>query len=69
MAIRGTYCDLGIRLEEKLVELIEAKAIGIELNDRHLKQVVDYAATVAIQTSSETISISPTAALPAEIQT
>lgn len=49
VAIRGTYCDLGIRLEEKLVELIEAKAIGVELNDRHLKQVVDYAANQGLE--------------------
>jgi hypothetical protein len=49
VAIRGTYCDLGIRLEEKLVELIEVKAVGIELNDRHLKQVVDYAANQGLE--------------------
>lgn len=49
VAIRGTYCDLGIRLEEKLVELIEVKAVGIDLNDRHLKQVVDYAANQGLE--------------------
>lgn len=49
VAIRGTYCDLGIRLEEKLVELLEVKAIGIDLNDRHLKQVVDYAANQGLE--------------------
>src|ERR1051325_11375410 len=48
-AIRGTYCDLAIKLEEKLVELIEVKAIGITLDDRHARQVVDYAANEGIE--------------------
>ena len=42
-AIRGTFCDLAIKLEEKLVLLAEVKAIGIELKDGHVKQAVDYA--------------------------
>lgn len=49
VAIRGTYCDLGIRLDEKLVELLEVKAIGLDLSDRHLKQVVDYAANQGLE--------------------
>jgi predicted type IV restriction endonuclease len=48
-AIRGTYCDLAIKLEDKLVELIEVKAIGISLDDRHVRQVVDYAANEGIE--------------------
>jgi predicted type IV restriction endonuclease len=43
-AIRGTYCDLAIKLGEKLVLLIEVKAIGTELKDQHVKQAIDYAA-------------------------
>jgi hypothetical protein len=43
-AIRGTFCDLAIRIETKLTELVEIKAIGIELDDRHVKQGIDYAA-------------------------
>ena len=42
-AIRGTYCDLAIKLDGKLSTLIEVKAIGIELKDAHVKQAVDYA--------------------------
>ena len=49
MAIRGTYCDLAIRLEDKVVQLIEVKAIGITLNDRHVKQAVDYAANQGVE--------------------
>jgi hypothetical protein len=43
-AIRGTYCDLAIKLNGTLCCLIEVKAIGVELKDQHVKQAVDYAA-------------------------
>lgn len=43
-AIRGTYCDLAIKLGEPVVLLIEVKAIGTELKDQHVKQAIDYAA-------------------------
>jgi hypothetical protein len=43
-AIRGTFCDLAIRLEGRLQFLIEVKAVGLELKDSHVKQAVDYAA-------------------------
>lgn len=46
--IKGTYCDLAIRFEEKLHFLIEAKAIGLELKDVYVKQAVDYAANQGI---------------------
>jgi hypothetical protein len=49
LAIRGTYCDLAIRLEGKICVLIEVKAIGLALNDRHLKQAVDYASNQGIE--------------------
>lgn len=42
--IRGTYCDLAVKIDGKLSWLIEVKAIGIELKDAHVKQAVDYAA-------------------------
>lgn len=43
-AIRGTYCDLAIKLEGKLCTLIEVKAVGMELKEAQVKQAVDYAA-------------------------
>jgi hypothetical protein len=43
-AIRGTYCDLAVKLDAKLAFLIEVKAVGLELRDPHVKQAVDYAA-------------------------
>lgn len=47
-AIRGTYCDLAIKLDNKLSTLIEVKAVGIELKDQHIKQAVDYAANQGV---------------------
>jgi hypothetical protein len=42
--IRGTFCDLAVKLDGALALLIEVKAIGLELKDQHIKQAVDYAA-------------------------
>jgi hypothetical protein len=47
-AIRGTYCDLAIKLDGTLQILIEVKAVGIELKDHHVKQAVDYAANQGV---------------------
>lgn len=47
-SIRGTYCDLAIKLDGKVQVLIEAKAVGIELKDQHVKQAIDYAANQGI---------------------
>ncbi|NNM58426.1 MAG: restriction endonuclease subunit R [Legionellales bacterium] len=43
-AIKNTYCDLAIKLDEKLKFLIEVKAIGIALSDKHYQQALDYGA-------------------------
>lgn len=47
-AIRGTYCDLGIKVDGSLQTLIEVKAIGLDLKDQHVKQAVDYAANQGV---------------------
>jgi predicted type IV restriction endonuclease len=49
LCIRGTYCDLAVRIDGKLQFLIEVKAIGTELKDQHVKQAVDYAANQGIE--------------------
>ena len=49
LAIRGTYCDLAVRLAEKFVELIEVKSVGSTLDDRHVKQAIDYGANQGIE--------------------
>ncbi len=48
-AIRGTYCDLAIKVEDKVQFLIEVKAIGIELKDIHMRQAIDYGANHGVQ--------------------
>ena len=47
-SIRGTYCDLAIKIDGTLQTLIEVKAIGIELKEPHVKQAVDYAANQGV---------------------
>lgn len=47
-AIRGTYCDLAIKLDGKLSTLVEVKAIGTELKEAQVKQAVDYAANQGV---------------------
>lgn len=48
-AIRGTYCDLAIKIDEKPKYLIEVKAIGLDLKDQHLRQAVNYGANHGVQ--------------------
>lgn len=47
--IKGTYCDLAIKLDGKLALLVEVKAIGSELKEAHTKQAVDYAANQGVE--------------------
>ncbi len=46
--IRGTYCDLAVKVDEKVQFLIEVKAIGISLKQSHIKQAIDYGANKGI---------------------
>lgn len=48
-AIRGTFCDLAIHFNGDLQTLIEVKAIGLELADKHVKQAVDYGANQGVE--------------------
>ena len=48
-AIRGTFCDLAIQFDGKLQLLIEIKAIGSALQDRHVKQSIDYACNQGVE--------------------
>lgn len=48
-AIKKTFCDLAIKLDDKPKLLIEAKAAGLELKDQHIKQAVDYGANAGIE--------------------
>lgn len=48
-AIRGTYCDLAVKVDNKLIQLVEVKAIGTDLDDRHVKQAIDYASNQGVE--------------------
>lgn len=41
-AIRGTFCDLALKVDGNLSMLVEVKAVGMELKDPFIKQAVDY---------------------------
>lgn len=43
-SIRGTWCDLAIKIDGTFEYLIEVKAIGLDLKDSYTKQAVDYSA-------------------------
>lgn len=48
-AIRGTYCDLAVKIEGKVKYLIEVKAVGKSLKENHIRQATDYAAKEGIE--------------------
>lgn len=43
-AIKNNYCDLAVKLDSTLKFLIEVKAIGLTLQDKHYQQALDYGA-------------------------
>ena len=49
LAIRGTYCDLAIKIKDKWEYLIECKAVGCELKEAHMRQAINYGANKGIQ--------------------
>ena len=47
--IRGTYCDLAVKLDGKVRFLVEVKAADRTLKEAHLRQATDYAAKEGIE--------------------
>lgn len=47
--IRGTFCDLAVKIDGKVKYLIEVKAAGVDLNNGHLRQAIDYAAKEGVE--------------------
>lgn len=41
-AIKKTYCDLAVKIDDKLKFLIEVKAIGVDLKSEQIRQAVNY---------------------------
>lgn len=48
-AIKKTYCDLAIKLDNDVKYLIECKAAGLELKDDHVRQATNYSADSGIE--------------------
>lgn len=46
--VRGTYCDLAIKVGDKVQFLIEVKAIGLSLKENHLRQAINYGANQGV---------------------
>lgn len=47
--IKGTFCDLAIKLDGKLRYLIEVKSAGLDLKDSHITQAINYGANQGIE--------------------
>lgn len=47
--IRGTYCDLALKIDGKTKVLIEVKAVGIALKENHIRQAVEYGAKSGVE--------------------
>ncbi len=49
LAVRGTYCDIAIKIGDKYQYMIECKAIGTDLKEQHIRQAIGYGANKGIQ--------------------
>lgn len=47
--IKGTYCDLAMKVDGKLTVLVEVKSLNTDLKEPHIKQAVDYAANQGVE--------------------
>ena len=47
--IRGTFCDLAVKVDGKVHYLAEVKSAGTSLNENHLRQAVNYGAHHGIE--------------------
>lgn len=48
-AVKKTFCDLAIKIEDRPVLLIEVKSAGTDLRNTHIKQATDYGANAGIE--------------------
>ena len=48
-AIKKTYCDLALKINDQPRVLLEAKAAGLNLKEQHIKQAVDYGSNSGIE--------------------
>jgi hypothetical protein len=45
----GNFCDIALKINDKMKIIIEVKAIGIDLKDAHVKQAADYGASEKVE--------------------
>ena len=48
-AIRNTFCDLAVKIDDEVSYLIEVKSISTDLRENHLRQAVNYGANEGIK--------------------
>ena len=48
-AIRGRYCDIAVKIDGNIQFIMEAKAVGRDLKEKHTRQAIDYAANHGVQ--------------------
>jgi hypothetical protein len=48
-AIRNTYCDLAVKIDDEVNYLIEVKSISTDLKEPHIRQAVNYGANEGIK--------------------
>jgi hypothetical protein len=48
-AVKKTFCDLAIKIDNKVRFIIEVKAAALELKDDHIRQAVDYGANYGVE--------------------
>ncbi len=48
LAIKKTFCDLALKINDEVKVLIEVKSAGTTLNENHIKQAVDYGSNLGI---------------------
>ncbi len=48
-AIKGTFCDLAIKMNGNIKFIIEVKAVGLNLKENHLQQALNYGSNQGIQ--------------------
>jgi len=48
-AIKQTFCDIGLKIDDIFRWLVEVKAVGVELKDGHIRQALNYAANAGLE--------------------
>ncbi|MBI4185304.1 MAG: hypothetical protein HY521_15030 [Proteobacteria bacterium] len=55
--IKNKFVDIAVKMGDEIRFLVEAKAIGIQLNDKHTTKAVDYAANKGVEPATQVKAI------------